>query len=79
MEAHRFRRDFLLSPRAGQDQPTRPEPSLPWIPLPVRENTSKVVPDHSPAEGFGARLDPIFLTIDLYDSRCVILILGGRA
>ena len=79
MEAHRFRRDFLLSTRAGQDQPTRPEPSLLLIRLPVRENTSKVVPYHSPAEGFGARPDLILLTIDLYDSRCVILILGGRA
>lgn len=27
VEAHRFRRDFLTSPRAGTDRPTRPEPS----------------------------------------------------
>jgi hypothetical protein len=32
VEAHRFRRDFLISSRAGADLPTRPEPLLPfWI------------------------------------------------
>jgi hypothetical protein len=30
VEAHRFRRDFLISSRAGADLPTRPEPLLPF-------------------------------------------------
>ena len=32
VEAHRFRRDFLLPSRAGTDLPTRPEPLLPLAP-----------------------------------------------
>jgi hypothetical protein len=63
VEAHRFRRDFLFSSRAGQDQPARPEPSLLLNRLRVQENTSKVVPHHAPAEGFGR--DPELVPLGL--------------
>ncbi len=49
VEVHRFRRDFLLSSRAGQDRPARPEPSLLSFGLRAQGDTSKVVPYHSPA------------------------------
>ncbi len=45
---------FYFPSRAGQDQPTRPEPSLPYSSARAGD-TSKVVPYHSPAEGFGGR------------------------
>ncbi len=64
MEAHRFRRDFLFSLSRGSG-PTDPAGTLPpFIRLRMLTDTSKVVPYHSPAGGFGARLEPVPLTID---------------
>ena len=59
--------------RVRTDRPGRNPPSFHSIC--AQEDTSKVVPYHSPAEGFGARLELVPLVTD---SRWLIVILGTR-
>jgi hypothetical protein len=42
VEAHRFRRDFLHSSRAGPDRPTRPEPPSPFAGQPSSTTTASI-------------------------------------
>ncbi len=57
-------RAALRAPLSRGSEPTDPAGTLPPLSSRTREDTSKVVPYHSPVEGFGGRLELVPLTID---------------